>query len=132
MKKKILIITDSSDSMRNLGAAIAAGIKKISGDYKVSAIDAVNVSATDLLPAHIFFLGCQKKKTFSFYYIENLFTHINLAGRRCGIFSTRSGALKYLASFLRSSEARIGRPLLAKDDSIGGRELQKWIQSIIA
>ena len=118
--------------MRNLGVSIAAGIKKIAAGYTVSVIEADGLSATDLLPAHIFFLGCERRKAFSFYYIENLFAHINLAGRQCGIFSTHSTALKYLASFLRSSGVKTGRPLLAGNDAIGGKELEKWIKSIIA
>jgi hypothetical protein len=87
-------------------------------------------SGDDLLPAYVFFLGCAEAQPPSFHYIEDLFKHINLAGRSCGIFSSNAKALKYLSSLVRDSEAAVGKPFIIKGGAANSAKLQNWIQSI--
>ena len=131
-KRRILIITDDSDSMRNLAVTIAAIIRNPQfAGCTVSMTEAESFSAPDLLPAQTFFLGCEKPGSFSFLYIEDLFAHINLAGKFCGIFSNNSKAVKYLSVFIRDSEVSAGKPLLVKDSTLDNIILQNWVKSIM-
>ena len=131
-KKKTLIITDDSTTMQNLGEKITAIMKgQQFAEYSVVIIKGKDFSATDLLPVQSFFIGCETPKAFSSLYIEDLFAHINLAGRSCGIISNRAGAIKYLSALVRASEATVGKLLLAKDGTVDNMELQNWIHSII-
>ena len=132
MERKILVLTDDSVVIRNLAANIASSIKNQPAiKYSVSVLEAARFSAVDLLPAHAFFLGCEKPRSFAFPYIEDLFAHINLAGRSCGIFSSSATAIKYLASLVRPSEANVGKPLLAVGDAMDGAALQNWAMGIV-
>ncbi|MCL2043033.1 MAG: hypothetical protein FWG89_02725 [Treponema sp.] len=132
MNRKILIVTDNSDQMRKLAAKITAVIMNPPFEqYSVTETAAENFSAEVLLPAPIFFLGCQSKESFSNPYIETLFTHINLAGRTCGIFSANTQAVKYLKTLVRDTGVTAGKPLLVHDDTIDDTELQNWVQGIV-
>ena len=86
-QRKILIITDGEPQIQNIAESIAARIKSpLFAGCSVSIKDAGNFSGTDLLPASVFFIGCEEPKSCLFFYIEDLFRHINLVGRPCGIF----------------------------------------------
>ena len=117
--------------MLNVAKNIAAGLGKppFSG-YPVSTLEAAQFSAVDILPACAFFIGCENQKSFSFPYIEDLFAHINLAGRFCGVFSSNSAAVKYLSNMVRPCDAVVGKPLLIKDDT-DSNTLQNWITDIL-
>ena len=128
--RKIAIITDGTAPMQELAGNIAAIIGESSHGYSVALFQAENFSGDDLLPAYVFFLGCTEAKPPSFHYIEDLFRHINLAGRACGIFSSNAKALKYLASLVRDSETAVGKPFMVKGGAADGEKLQNWIQSI--
>jgi hypothetical protein len=130
-KQKILIIVEKSDVIVNLAEKIAAVLKKPPyAQYSIKIVEAKKFSATDLLPAYVFFIGCENPGCFTSLYPEDLFAHINLAGRSCGIFSTTSGGIKYLTNLVRASEA-CTTPLLVKDGNIAVREMQKWIKIAI-
>ena len=132
-EKKTLIIIDNSAQMRNLATSISDCFKNPSfAGYSVSTIEVAQFSAADILPVRAFFLGCQNPKSFSLSYIEDLFAHINLAKRPCGIFSTNSMAIRYLTALLRPCEAKLGEPLLVKGDTIDGILLQNWILGIVS
>ena len=125
-----MIITDGTAPIQELAGNIAAIIGESQG-YSAALFQAESFSGDDLLPAHIFFLGCAEAKPPSFQYIDDLFKHINLAGRSCGIFSSNTRALKYLASLVRDSETAVGKPFIIKGGAANSEKLQNWIQSII-
>jgi hypothetical protein len=127
--RKIAIITDGAAPIQELAGNIAAIIGESHG-YSVALFQAESFSGDDLLPAYVFFLGCAEAKPPSFQYIEDLFKHINLAGRACGIFSSNAKALKYLSSLVRDSETAVGKPFMVKGGAANGEKLHHWIQSI--
>ena len=131
-KKNILIVTDNGGITRSIAGDIAAvfGAAKFE-DWSATVISAEDFSPTRLLPAHAFFLGCEKPEPLEFTGIKALFKHINLAGRPCGVFSPQANAIKYLSALVRDSEAALGSPLVVDNGKAGKRELQKWIGSII-
>ena len=109
-----------------MAAGIAASLK----GNKVTVKTASDFMGNDILPAEAFFLGCEKPKTGSFAYIEDLFKHINLAGRPCGVFSPGSEkTVKYLASMVRDSEAALNPELFL---SGSGGDISTWAQKVIS
>ena len=128
-RRKIAIITDGTAPIQELAGNIAAIIGE-SQDYSAALFRAESFSGDDLLPAHVFFLGCTEANPPSFHYIEDLFKHINLAGRSCGIFSSNPRAIKYLSALVRDSETAVGKPFMVKDGAINTEKLQNWIESI--
>ena len=131
-QRKILVITDGDPKIQNIAEKIALNIRNPPfAGCLVTVKDAVNFTGTDLLPASVFFIGCQEPKSSMFFYIKDLFDHINLAGRPCGIFSTNTKTLKYLFKMVRPCEASAGKPLLAKNGEADSDVLNKWIHSII-
>ena len=122
--KTVLIITDESvESVK-----MAAGIKTALKGNKVSVKSASDFRGNDLLPADVFFLGCEKSKPESFDYLADVLKHINLAGRHCGLFSMGSpGTVKFLSSIVKDSEIRCYEPLLAGKIE----EITPWVEGII-
>jgi hypothetical protein len=130
-KRKLLIITDNTPAIKTVTEKIAGIFGDSFENYTFSSISAEQFSATDLLPADAFILGCEMPKPPLFVYIEDLFEHINLAGRPCGIFSTNTRSIKYLSNLVRASEAALKRPFLVKNNVPDNNKLQNWVQSII-
>jgi hypothetical protein len=131
-KRKILIITDNTASMLNVAMNIAADLRKPPfSDYSVSTLEVAQFSAVDILPVYAFFIGCDNQKAFSFLYIEDLFAHINLAGRPCGIFSSNAIAIRYLTNLVRPCEAVVGKPFHIKDETVDSVALQRWIIDVV-
>ena len=129
--KKITIIIDDAVATQNLAKNISDVIRDFPFvGFTVLIIDAKQFMATDLLPANVFFLGCESPKPGSFDYIEDLFEHINLAGRKCGIFSSNGKAIEYLGNLIKKSEASIGVPLISLEENVDKTELKDWIHSI--
>ena len=131
-KKKALIITDDSETTANLAEIITRIINKnkING-YSASIIKTEEFKGNDILPVQAFFLGCGEPQPYSFTYIEDLLAHINLSGRRCGVFSANSKAVKYLSGIIGTCEAVSGEPFWAKDGKTDLEELEKWINGIL-
>jgi hypothetical protein len=127
-KETALIITDGADSTTQTAKAISAVLE----GCKTVVRSAEAFAGTDLLPARIFMLGCEKPNPPSFAYLEELLGHINLAGRRCGVFSADRKALKYLSGLVRDSEASMSEPLLTEDGTVKPAVLKKWFESIVA
>jgi len=128
--KKILLITDNSAITQNIAKNIAAVLGTAPfADWSATVIKAEDFSPTMLLPAGAFLLGCEKPEPPCFAGIKELFTHINLAGRPCGVFSPQTKAVKYLSGLVRDSEAASGSPLVVKN--LDGRKLQKWLRDIL-
>jgi hypothetical protein len=122
----ILIITDDNKKTKTMASGIAEALKS----YNVSVKPVSTFKGNDILPADAFFLGCEESKPDSFAYIEDLFMHINLAGRPCGIFSPGSDkAAAYLAALIHDSEAAIyPKPLLDANET----DTKNWSSSVIA
>jgi hypothetical protein len=131
-KRKILIITDNG----NVTGSVAKDIAAVFGaapfaNWSAAVISAKDFSPTKLLAAHAFLLGCEKPESPDFIPIKDLFKHINLAGRPCGVFSPQANAVKYLSGLVRDSEAALGEPLVVEKGPPGSRKLQKWVGGII-
>jgi hypothetical protein len=126
-KKTVLIVTDGADSTQKIAEVISAALV----GHRVVVRPAESFTGTDLLPAHVFFLGCEKPNLPSFAYLAELLAHINLAGRPCGVFSANSKALKYLSGLVKDSEAAIGETLLARDGAVKAGVVKKWLKGIL-
>jgi hypothetical protein len=132
-KRKVLILTDNGP----VTMGIAENITAILGtgpfaDWSATVVSAADFSPTMLLSAHAFLLGCEKPSLpREFAGIKDLFKHINLAGRPCGIFSTQANAIKHLSGLIRDSEAALGSPLVVENGAIDSRKLKKWVGGII-
>jgi len=128
-KNKALIITDGTKPIRSVALLIKDAL---SNGYKVKICSAKKFAVTDLLPADIFFIGCKRAKPKSFAGLDEFFAHVNLASRRCGIFSINEKSLKYLKSMLADSEANLGEPLLVSEDEVekSASNINKWIKNL--
>jgi hypothetical protein len=124
-RKDALIVTDGTAAVQDLAREIAAEL----GDFKVLVKAASGFAGTDILPAGVFFLGCEQPDPPSFAGIAELLRHINLAGRSCGVFSPGSGAAAaYLAGLVTDCEAALGEPFVAAENKAG---LKNWVKSIL-
>ena len=124
--KKALIVTDGTETIDKAAAELSAALP----GFKTSIRKAQAFEGTDLLPAHVFFIGCEEPDPPSFAYLDEMLQHINLSGRTCGVFSTDSKAIKYLTRLLEACGATVGEPLLIKDLSAAPAAVQKWVQTI--
>ena len=130
-KKKMLIITDNGSVTKGIAEKIAAAFGSAPfADWTASVVSAKDFSATRLLPAHAFLIGCDKPESQDFAPLKELFKHINLAGRPCGFFSSQANAIKGLSGIVRDSEAVPGSPLVV-EGAPNSRELKKWVKGII-
>jgi hypothetical protein len=123
--KNVLIVTDGTESIQGM----AKKIEKTLTGCRVASIRARNFSGTEILPAEIYFFGCEKPRPPSFKYLEDVLNHINLAGRVCGLFSSGSGeAADYLSAMVRDSElALYAEPLLSSED----KKIKNWVGGLI-
>ena len=125
-KKHVLIVTDSSKETAKMAADIVTALE----GNMVAVKTASEFKGNDLLPADVFFLGCEQPSPDSFEYLTDLFKHINLAGRPCGVFSPGSDkAAEYLAALVHDSEAALNpKPLFAAPEPV----LKRWVQNIVS
>jgi hypothetical protein len=124
-KKCVLIVTDDAESVKKIAGYIAGALE----DARVLTRTASEFSGTDILPADIYFFGCEKPYPGSFSRLSNILGHINLAGRPCGLFSPNSGeAVKYLAAMVRDSELA-----LRADPFLTGQaeDIGNWVAEVI-
>jgi hypothetical protein len=125
--KKALIITDAAEIIQSPAKIISDTLT----EFNVKICTAENFAGTDLLPADIFFLGCENPEHKSFAYLEDLFLHINLASRKCGIFSTNENALQYLRGIVKNSEADLGEPLLFTGNEEKKSIIENWLNKLL-
>ncbi|HCC38127.1 MAG TPA: hypothetical protein DEQ14_11245 [Treponema sp.] len=125
--KTALIVIDETETVGKIAEAVSAALK----GYQTLIRPAEAFAGTDLLPAHVFFLGCGKPEPETFGLVGRMLEHINLAGRPCGVFSADSKALKYLSALVKDSGAAAGEPLLVKDGAPVQSEIKKWTQDIL-
>jgi hypothetical protein len=123
-KKTVLIVIDGTEQAGKMADDIAAALKESAVTIKTAA----GFAGTDILPADVFFIGCDAPKPASFDYLEDMLKHINLAGRPCGVFSPKSEkAASYLADLLADSEAALySQPLFADSADIPG-----WVEKVL-
>ena len=130
-KIQVLILTDGAVSTLNSAKIIASTIEGLFiNKYSIVIQQADKFSATELLPAKVFFIGLEAANPASFNYIEDLFKHINFAGRRCGIFSPDKKSFDYLEKILSNTEVSLAEPFLTKDP-IDEAEMKNWLKSIL-
>jgi len=126
VSKKAIIITDGTKPIESL----AKPIKQALAGFSVNIYSADKFKGNDLFPADIFFLGAEKPSPPSFSYLEEMFKHINLASRKCAVFSTSQKTLKYLGDILKDSEAAQGETLLSLDGGYQESDVNKWIKGL--
>ena len=122
--KNVLIITDGTEFINLTAQTIKNLIKN-----EVKIISAADFTGAEILPVQVFFLGCQTPGPETFSYLSDMLLHINLAGRKCGIFSGNNESLEYLKNILKDCEAGLAEPLLVKD--IQDSNIQNWLKGII-
>jgi hypothetical protein len=124
-KKRVLIVIDSAKPARDLADSIAKAVS----DSLVTIKSAADFTGSDILPADICFFGCVTPRPSSFSLVEKVLSHINLAGRPCGLFSPDSQeAVDYLSGIVQDSElAVIAPPFLS---SLIG-DVKLWAKNIL-
>ena len=127
MSKKALIITDGTETIKN----ITQGITEVLSGYDITSCTADEFDGTSLLCADVFFIGCENSGSPSFSYLEEMLKHINLAARKCGVFTVNESALSYLCQLVKDSEAKMGNPLHITDNNIDKALLKNWVMSIL-
>jgi len=127
VSKKALIITDGTESIKETATLIA---DTLSG-FETKICSAEIFEGTDLLPADVFFIGCEKPSPSSFSYLKDMLSHINLASRKCGIFSVCEETIEYLNGILNDSEAALGAPLILTSEKVPLPALENWVEGII-
>jgi len=128
VSKNALIITDGTELIQQ-AAKLISGMMT---DVKVKICSADKFSGTDILPADYFIIGCENPKPDSFSYLEELLYHINLASRKCGLFSIKEKTIKYLLKMVKGCEADMCEPLLVVDGNIKAPEIKVWLKDLIA
>jgi hypothetical protein len=121
-----LIITDESEAVRRAAKTISDALEGI----KVKICTAQTFQGTDILPADLFFIGCEKPKPEAFAYLEDMLSHINFALKKCGVFSTKQNTLKYLAKIIKDCDAKTGEPLLIAGETKKA-DIKKWLKGIL-
>ena len=127
MSYKALIITDGTDSIKNITQLISG---ELNGTM-VKTCSAQDFTGEELLPVDVFFIGCENPSPSSFSYLEEMLNHINLASRKCGVFSVNFKTLKYLCNIVKDCEADLGAPLHVASKEINKSLLKKWINSVV-
>ncbi|MCL2800901.1 MAG: hypothetical protein FWD28_04000 [Treponema sp.] len=127
MSKKALIITDGSEPITNIAKLISDAL----GLFTVNIRTAENFEGTDILPVDVFFIGCNEPSPASFAYLQDMLSHINLASRKCGVFSVNEKSLNYLCSIVSDCDAGLGAPLFVKSKIVPVPALENWVKGII-
>jgi adenine phosphoribosyltransferase len=124
-RKNVLIVTDGNEATQKMAARIAKALK----GAKVVSIAAPDFGGQDILPAEVYFFGCEKPKPASFAYLSEVLRHVNLVGRPCGVFSPKSEeAIAYLSNMTHDSEVALyAKPLFEKDIE----RVKSWTDQVI-
>jgi len=122
-----LIITDGTSSIDNIAKLISEELN----NFKVKICSSDKFEGTDLLPADVFFIGCENPSPASFSYLEKMLAHINLASRICAYFSVKEETLDYLYGIVKDCEPKLRTPLLVLSKEIKKDLLKKWVKGIV-
>jgi len=130
---KVLIITDETEAIRSLSLNIQEALNTIDSEIKILAkiCPAQDFRGKEILPADLFFIGCEDPSPSSFAWLEEMLSHINLASRKCGIFSVKAKSISYLNSILKDCEAEIAGSFLAENGKIKKTDIIKFIKQLI-
>jgi hypothetical protein len=124
----IIIITDGDSYIDT----IAAAIKSSFTTHEIRVCKADHFTGDEILPCETFFLGCAKPSPSSFAYLEEMLSHINFASRKCGVFSAKEEAVKYLQNILKDSEVNIGKPLLITGSKLNDTTVKNWVHEFMS
>jgi len=123
---KAVIITDGTELIQST----ALLIKESLNGYKVNICCAEGFEGTELLPSDVFFIGCESPSPKSFSWLEDLLSHINLASRKCGIFSAKVKSIKYLRTILKSCEADISELEIDENGKVKKSDIKKLFKEM--
>jgi len=131
VSKKALIITDGKKSIRSIALSISQALPEL----KIKIVPSKRFCTTMLLPVDTFFIGCERHNPKSFLYLEKMLSHINLASKKCGIFTTNEKTALYLSKILNTCDAAVSPPFLAEkkesEVEFDNSKLKKWLKTII-
>jgi len=127
VSKKALIITDGTAKIENIAHCISSALS----GYDVKTCSSAKFEGTDILPVDVFFIGCEKPSPSSFSYLQEMLSHINLASRKCAIFSVNEDALDYLRAIVKDCEATLGSALHAKSENYEKSALVDWVKKVL-
>jgi hypothetical protein len=119
-------VTDDAEATQKMGEEIANHVK----GNRVVVKKTPDICGADILPAEVYFFGCENPHPRSFACFERVLLHINLVGRPCGLFSPGSReAVRYLAGMVRDSELALKtEPFLGAESN----DMGAWIQKTMA
>lgn len=123
--KNVLIVNDGVSDLVQISRRIAA---ELSGMHVV-VMEGADLSATDLLPADLYFFGCSEANPRGFSELQRVLKGINLAGRACALFTIASKeAIGYLQDLVRDAELQVyPDPFLASKK----RSEKEWVETIL-
>jgi len=122
---RALIITDGDPATTALAARVGAALPR---PFEPAVVTAAELQPEDLLPAEVFFIGCAIPGPPAFGPLEKLLRHINLAGRRCGVFTPGpESAAAYLRALTADCEAAVSSWTAG-----GGDPLEAWAKRAAA
>jgi len=129
---KVLIITDGTETIQSIALNIQEALNAINSEKKTTAkiCPAHEFHGKELLPSELFLIGCETPSPSSFAWLEEMLSHINLASRKCGVFSVNTKTVNYLRSILKDSEAEIAEPFIAEKGAVKKADIKKWIKQI--
>jgi hypothetical protein len=123
VEKTALIIIDGSDSIREMAESISGALSGV----KTVIMAADEFDVTQLLAASVCFLGMESPNPPNFSFINKVFTHINLAGRPCGVFSHSKEAAAYMGKIIHDTEAA-----LFPAHFLGEGDVKAWTENVLA
>ena len=127
MSKKALIVTDETEQVKKIATYISDAL----AGFTVKICSSDKFEGTDILCADVFFLGCAQNSPSSFSYIEKMLKHINLASRKCAVFTTDLKTINYLCGIVKDCEASLGAPLHVISKEPDKSALNNWVKSVI-
>jgi len=127
VSKKALIITDGTESIQS----IAQEISGLMTGFNVDICSSQNFDGKSLLPVDTFFIGCENPSPQSFSFIEEMLSHINLASRKCGIFSNNDESIKYLRDITNDCEADVKELLLLTESELNVSFIKNWLSGVL-
>ena len=125
---KALIITDGTESIQSIALLIKDELFSKKPDCQIKVCPAQNFEGSEILPVDIFFLGCEEPSPVSFNFLEQLLSHINLASRKCCVFSVNKKASDYLLNLVKDCEADTIAAFTSENAQAA--DIKNWLKDI--
>jgi hypothetical protein len=126
MGKTALIVTDGDDVVQTMAETAARALRNGKPEgCAVTVLRAADFEGTLLLAADLCFFGAGAANPPSFARLNAVLAHINLAGRRGGVFSPSGPAVEYLEKTLQDSELALPAGSFRGEGDIGA-----WAEKI--